>query len=413
MNIHARPIALLAAAGLAVALAGCGSSGPGAPDEPSGEIVVGYSGGGVVDTYMAQIIAAAQKALPDVKIKTAVYPTYDDQLNQLPTQFAAGTAPDVILWDNAAPIAQYATEGAIMGMDDLIAGTDVDLSLYPTSLVDGWKVDGKLVGVPSYLQNSGIVYNDDVLAAAGITEKPATIKDLSAFAASVRTATGKPGIVLLENLFHLTQYALAFGGGWGSGDTIDSAENEAALDFLLGMFATGDAATAQQVGATWDGEAIANGAAAASDGGPWYIGFMSSTAPDVAYTLQPLPGTSAGDRVVATYGGGFSVSARTANPEAAAQVIAQLTNASAQQAILDTGLGYVPAMTEYADKFRAATPAYAAFTADVLEAGKSLDYPIKTTEFGNALVTGFQSLVASKATSSKQLLAQLQTDYGN
>jgi ABC-type glycerol-3-phosphate transport system substrate-binding protein len=140
---------------------------------------------------------------------------------------------------------------------------------------------------------------------------------------------------------------------------------------------------------------------------------MATTAPDVAYTLEPLPGTSAGDQVVATYGGGFSISAGSKNPDAAAKVIAELTNADAQQAILDTGLGYVPAMTEYADKYREVTPQYAAFTAEVLDSGASLDYPLETTEFGNALVTGFQSLVAQKATSSKDLLAQLQADFGN
>jgi multiple sugar transport system substrate-binding protein len=404
-----RTVAITTVGAVAVVLAGCSAS----DDDSTVEIVVGYSGGGVVDTYMEQIIDAAQEALPDVKISTAVYPTYDDQLNQLPTQFAAGTAPDVLLWDNSAPIAQYATDGAIVGIDDLISGTDVDLGAYPTALVDGWTVDGELVGVPSYLQNSGIVYNDDVLAAAGVTEKPATIEELGSLASSVQASTGKPGIVLLDNLFHLTQYALAFGGGWGGGDTIDSEENVEAMDFLLGLFASGGAATAQQLGATWDGEAIANGAAAASDAGPWYIGFMATTAPDVAYTLEPLPGTAAGDQVVATYGGGFSISAGSKNPDAAAQVIAELTNADAQQAILDTGLGYVPAMTEYADTYREMTPQYAAFTSEVLDAGASLDYPLQTTEFGNALVTGFQSLVAAKATSSKDLLTQLQAEYGN
>jgi multiple sugar transport system substrate-binding protein len=405
-----RTIAIATTAAAAVALAGCSASDDGGDQV---KIVVGYSGGGVVDTYMEQIIDAAQEALPDVTITTAVYPTYDDQLNQLPTQFAAGTAPDVILWDNSAPIAQYATDGAIIGVDDVIADTGVDLSSYPAALVDGWTVGGELVGVPSYLQNSGIVYNDDVLAAAGVTEKPATIQELGSLAQSVQASTGKPGIVLLDNLFHLTQYALAFDGGWGGGDTIDSAENVEAMDFLLRLFASGGAATAQQLGATWDGEAIANGAAAASDAGPWYIGFMATTAPDVAYTLEPLPGTSAGDQVVATYGGGFSISAGSKHPDAAAKVIAELTNADAQQAILDTGLGYVPAMTEYADKYREVTPQYAAFTAEVLDSGASLDYPLETTEFGNALVTGFQSLVAQKATSSKDLLAQLQADFGN
>ena len=149
-----------------------------------------------------------------------------------------------------------------------------------------------------------------------------------------------------------------------------------------------------------------------SDAGPWYIGFMSTTAPKTKYALQPMPSTQAGKEVVATYGGGFSISARTKSPQTAAKVIASLTGKSAQKAIITTGLGYVPAMTQYASQYRAATPAYAAFTEQVLANGKGLDYPKQATEFGNALVTGFQQLAAEGSTSSKSLLQGLQKKYG-
>jgi multiple sugar transport system substrate-binding protein len=414
MKSTTRRISLLALFALASAtvLSGCGpndSNGGGAGDTT---ITIGYAGGGAVDTYMSTIIKHVKKELPDVTIKTAVYPTYDDQLNQLPTQFAAGTAPDVILWDNSAPIAQYATEGAIQPISDLVKDTDVDLSLYPEALVKGWTIDGDLYAVPDYLQNSAYAFNRDVLGAAGVTETPATLDQLASSAEAVKQATGKPGIVLLDNLFHLTQYMLAFGGGYDFGKTINSKENVAGLDYLLGLFKSGAAATAKQVGATWDGEALANGQAAMSDGGPWYIGFMSTTAPDVNYDLTPIPGVDPGAQIVATYGGGFSVSASTNAPETAVSVIASLTDEVSQEAVISTGLGFVPAMTEYANQYREATPKYAPFTEEILASGKSLDYPIKTTEFGNDLVAGFQQLVASGETSSKDLLDSLQEEYG-
>jgi multiple sugar transport system substrate-binding protein len=413
MNRRMKSAAALTAVALAstAALAGCSSSSGGGNAEPS-TITVGYSGGGVVDTYMSQIIAQAKKDLPKVTIKTEVYPTYDDQLNQLPTQFAAGTAPDIILWDNSAPIAQYADGGAIKPMDDLIKGTAVDLSLYPDALVKGWTIDGKLYSVPSYLQNSGWAYNQTVLSAAGVTELPQTIDQVAADAATVKKATGKPGIVLLDNLFHLTQYAIAFGGGWDYGKAISSSQNVKGMDWLLTRFKNGEAAPAKQLGATWDGEAFGKDQAAMSDAGPWYIGFMSTTAPSTTYELEPMPTATAGQPVVATYGGGFSISAKSKSPETAAKVIASLTSQSAQEAIITTGLGYVPAMTKYATEYRKATPAYAAFTEKVLAAGKGLDYPLQATEFGNDLVSGFQQLVASGSTSSKSLLNELQKKYG-
>lgn len=398
---------------LAVSACGGDSNDSGDSGEKDTEITVGYSGGGAMDGYMEQLLDRAAKELPDVTIKPVVYPTYDDQLNQLPTEFAGGTAPDIILWDNSAPVAQYASEGVITPVTDLIEDTGIDLSAYPEVLVDGWTFDDQLYGVPAYLQNSGFVYNLDVLAQAGVTEPPRTLDDLQASAAAVKEKTGKAGIVLLDNLFHLTQYMLAFGGGYENGETINSDENVEALEFLVGLFQDGTAATAQQLGAAWDGEAIANGKAAMSDGGPWYIGFMSTTAPKVDYELLPMPGPTPDDQVVATYGGAFSITESTSDPETALQVVEILTDEQAQEAIITSGLGYVPAMTEQADAFREATPEYAAFTEEVLASGRGLDYPPQTAEFGNELVSGFQQLIADPDDASpRDLLDDLQEKYG-
>lgn len=400
---------------LATVLAGCSSS-PSTSSNPAelkGTVTVGYAGGGVVNTYMADIIKHAEKLLPHVTIKQDVYPTYDDQLNQLPTQFAAGTAPDITLWDNSAPIAEFATEGAIAPMDGLIGKTTITLSAFPDALVNGWKINGNLYGVPSYLQNSAYVYNKNVLSAAGITTLPKTLSQVSADAKQVKAKTGKAGIVILENLFHLTQYMIAFGGGYNGGKTIDSAKNVKGLDFLLKLFKTGAAASSEQLGATWDGVAIGDNDAAMADGGPWYIGFMSSSAPKVSYELTQLPGVTASSQTVTTYGGAFSISQKSKLKAVDMAVIAAMTDSYSQNAILTTNLGYVPAATKYVSKYRSQTPQYAAFTSAVLAKGESLDYPTKTTEFGNDLVSGFQQLVANGSTSSSALLKQLQQKYGS
>jgi multiple sugar transport system substrate-binding protein len=406
-------IAVIMVTGLVTACGSSNSSSGSSSGKLTGTVSVGFAGGGVINTYMADIIKHAEKALPGVKIKQVVYPTYDDQLNELPTEFAAGTAPDITLWDNSAPIAEFATQGAIASMSSLIGATSVKLSAFPQALVNGWTIDGKLYGVPSYLQNSAYVYNHDVLDKAGITSYPTDIAQVGQDAQQVKTKTGKPGIVILENLFHLTQYMIAFGGGYNYGKTIDSAQNVAGLNFLLKLFADGAAASSEQLGATWDGVAIGDNDAAMADGGPWYIGYMSTSAPKVPYTLEPIPSVTPGKSVVTTYGGAYSISSKSSNKALDMAVIAQLTNAWAQNEEITTNLGFVPAMTSYVAAYRAHTPEYAPFTNAVLAAGASLNYPVNTTAFGNALVTGFQQLTASHSTSSAALLTQLQKQYGS
>jgi multiple sugar transport system substrate-binding protein len=406
-------IAVIATAGIVAACGSSNSGGGSSSGKLTGTVTLGFAGGGNINTYVADIIKHAEKALPGVKIKEVVYPTYDDQLNQLPTQFAAGTAPDITLWDNSAPIAEFATQGAIASMSSLIGATSIKLTDFPQALVNGWKIDGKLYGIPSYLQNSAYVYNHDVLSKAGITSYPTDIAQVGADAQQVKTKTGKAGIVILENAFHLTQYMIAFGGGYNYGKTIDSTQNVAGLNFLLKLFATGAAASSQQLGATWDGVAIGDNQAAMADGGPWYIGYMSTSAPKVSYSLEPIPSSTPGKSVITTYGGAYSISSKSANKALDMAVIAQLTNAWSQNEEITTNLGFVPAMTSYVAAYRSHTPEYAPFTNAVLAAGASLNYPVNTTAFGNALVTGFQQLVSSHSTSSAALLKQLQAQYGS
>ena len=237
-------------------------------------ITLGYAGGTNIDPYYDHVIQSAENALPGIKVQQVVYATYDEQLNEMPTQVAAGTIPDIIVWDNSAPVGQYAQKGAIMGLNKLVKSAGVNLSGDPGALINAWNINGNLYGIPLYLQDSAYVYNLGMLKAAGITAVPRRCEQVAADALTVHKKTGKAGLTILDNLFHLTQYVLAFGGGWGFGKTIDSSANIAGLQFLVNLFNRHAAVLPDQVGASWDGVAVGDNQAAMSDGGPWYIGFM-------------------------------------------------------------------------------------------------------------------------------------------
>lgn len=406
-------------AGTLLAVAACSSGGstPAATASSTGgsvtgEITLGYSAGGDWGKYIETTLDRIRTAYPGLTVKSVVYPTYDDLLNQLPNQFAANTAPDIIQWDGAAPIAQYASEGVIAPLDDAVAKSGKDLSAYPKSLISGWTIDNKLYGIPLFLQNSAVAYNTKMLTDAGVTSIPRTLDEYAAAAAAVSKTSGAKGVVLLDSLFHISQYLYAFGGGYDYGRTINSEQNIAGLTYLVKLFSDGYASTAKELGATWDGEAFAAGKAAMSDAGPWYVSFMKLTAPEMDYALMPLPSGSGTDQTVVAYSGGFSINQYTKNFDAAYAVIDMFANDQAQSELLASGT-QVPAMTKYLKQYRDSTPAYAAFTDEVIANGRSLDYPLATTEFGNALVAGFQDLVYNPGKSTpKALLDSLQEQFG-
>jgi len=125
----------------------------------------------------------------------------------------------------------------------------------------------------------------------------------------IQDKTGEYGVVVLLNDFHLSQYVQAFGGGWGYGKTINSPENVKAIEFFVDLFVKDKvAASVIELGWGWDGEAFAQGKAAMSTGGPWYIGFMKGAAPDLNYKLIPMPSTTPGEPVMFTYGAAYSQS---------------------------------------------------------------------------------------------------------
>jgi multiple sugar transport system substrate-binding protein len=375
-------------------------------------ITLGYAGGANIDPYYNHVIAAAEKALPGINVKQVVYATYDDQLTEMPTQVAAGTIPDIIVWDNSAPVGQYAREGALLSLNKLVAAEHLDLSVDPAALVNAWTINGNLYGIPLYLQDSAFVYNMGMLKAAGITTLPTSMQQVGADALTVYQKTGKAGLTILDNLFHLTQYVLAFGGSWNDGKTINSSANIAGLQFLVKLFNEHAAVLPDQVGASWDGVALGDNDAAMSDGGPWYIGFMASSAPGVDYALRPIP-TSTGKQFVVTYGGSYSITSHSPDPTADIELIKYLTDAAAEHYVAtDTAFGFVPAMTKYIDQYRQSTPKYHGITDSVLANGLTLDYPPGTIGFGNALVSGFESIILNHSGTVRALLDTLQKEYG-
>ncbi len=375
-------------------------------------ITIGYSAG-TGDTYYTNEFAAAEKAMPSIKIKPVVYPTYDEQLAEMPAEAAAGTLPDIIVWDNSAPVGQYAAEKAIQPLSAYVSPNRVNLNLFPKALVQAWTYGGKLYGIPLYLQDSAMVYNLSMLHKAGIKTLPTTTAQLESDAVTVHDKTGKAGLTILPNLFHLTQYVLAFGGGWHFGKTIDSAQNVAGLQFLVKVFTKEKAGVLPAaVGATWDGQVVAENDAAMSDGGPWYISFMKATAPKVDYVLRPIP-TSSGGHFVVTYGGAYSVTSSDKDPALAMHLLALLGGMAADRAMVTSALGFVPAMTQFLSSYRALYPKYDGITNADLAHGKTLQYPPKTIQFGNALTNGFEQIVDTGSGSVSALLAKLQKQYGS
>lgn len=247
----------------------------------------GYWGSSGEDKAYAKAIEGVDKAVLGVKVELQQYPSAKDFWDNLPAQIAAKTAPDMINVTNEGYM-EYIKNGLFVPLDEYVKSANLDLSGLTKSTVDIWTVDGKLYGIPTTAAPAAFIVNMDMWKAAGLKELPKTMDDVKE-AAKVLTKNGVKGICADIMQYHLTQYVIAFGGGWGNGKTINSPENVKGLQFVLDMYKDGVAISAKQAGLGWDGEVFSKGKCAMSTGGTWYTGFLKDAAPDMNYEIIAMP----------------------------------------------------------------------------------------------------------------------------
>lgn len=152
----------------AIATAGLTSCASGGDDAAGGDTTVNWWTWS--DTQAAsyrKCIPAFEKENPDITVKISQY-AVDDYFTKLTAGFVAGTAPDA--FQNSVPLlGEYAGQGQIMALDDLIEKTDYDLSVFDIG-VDSWKfTDGKQYGIPLDWAGAAIYFNEDLVTEAGLT----------------------------------------------------------------------------------------------------------------------------------------------------------------------------------------------------------------------------------------------------
>ncbi|GAA5067075.1 raffinose/stachyose/melibiose transport system substrate-binding protein [Thermocatellispora tengchongensis] len=163
---------------LAVAATACSTSGGGSTTAASGDQVLTLAAAGQGPASAA--VKAFEKANPGVTVKTVF--TEDDTAyqQQLRTQLASGTAPDVFrMWPgggNTMAVRDLGKDGMLMDLsgESWAAGLSADLKSVTSD------PGGKVMAVPVTIGAIGAVWNDQALAKSGLS-KPATWPEVLKF----------------------------------------------------------------------------------------------------------------------------------------------------------------------------------------------------------------------------------------
>lgn len=379
-------------------------------DEPV-EIKVAYWANSAEQKHYEFTVKEIEKVYPNIKVILQQYPTSEEFWTAIPTSIAAKNAPDVIIFSDEGNL-EYIANGSLAPLDELIEKVEFDKSIISSSLYDGWTYEGKLYGIPGRAGTSMLSINKKMLEKAGITEYPKTMDELVEMAKKLTNDDeGVYGLCANIHEFHISQYIHAFGGDWNFGKTINSPENIEGLQFFVDLYTKHKVAVnPKQIGASWDGEVFAKEKAAMSTGGPWYLGYVKETNPDLEIIPLPIPKGTVESQTA--YSGGYAILSQSKHKEEAMKLIKYSLRDEASIDLAET-VGDAPSATKVLPKYLEANPELKPVFEHMTKVGMPFKYPVDTKNFTAELVKGVEEIIYKPGSKTvKQLLDDLQKEFG-
>lgn len=280
-------------------------------------------------TAMEDIVAAWNDANPDVQVEIR-QGSWDNVHDELVTQFAGGTAPDII-HDESADILGFAEQGYLADLAPMLSD-DVHASL-PEDL---WETvtasDGSIVGAPLLMQSYVVFANVDAFEAAGVevpTGDTLSWDDLEELSASLTTDDSYGlGWGLRSPTATIMNLSLGFGGDYFTteGDTTSFEAGDAEMEVPRRIHDMAyEAGSLDPVSLTLSGSDVLpgfyGGDYAMYVGGNYIAQQLTDAAPEDFnwVVLPPLAGTEGADQAANTQT--LSVPAESEHVEEAAAFI--------------------------------------------------------------------------------------------
>jgi len=348
----------------------------------------------------------ADSMFPGLTVEIQPFPSSEDFWSNLPAQIAAKTAPDIVKLTNEGAF-EFIEKGLFVPIDNYVADAGLDLGTFAQSAKDIWTVDENLYGIPKSVMPAMFIINQDMWDEAGLGEPPTTWDEVRE-AARTLTQGDTKGIIINLHEFHLTNWILTFGGGWGNGRTINSDANVQALETIIEFYDEGLAITPKQAGFGWDGEVFANLRGAMSTGGWWYKGYLATAAPDINATFIPMPmGTTRGST---SHSDAYVVLKDAVDRVSAVKAAYWLTRDEALESIMER-VGINPAKPALASKFYEVNPEFAAIEA-MVPYSKDFGYPADTRNFNLLLVQAMEEkILGGTDITVREILDSIQEEF--
>lgn len=350
-----------------------------------------------------QVLQQFERENPTIRVKYEVINS--EYMDVIKTRLIGDVAPDVFYLDalEAPALMKY---NVLEPLDDYIL-PEFDLADFQPTLLNAFRYNGKLYGLPKDFSTLALIYDKNAFAKARISQPPRTWEE---FLATAQKLTVKQpgsnkitryGFGLAPELARQTFVLQAYGG------RLKTPEGYAAFaepNSLKGLQRIVDqyrrdrtAAQPTDVGATGGSEMLGQGRAAMVIEGTWAIPYFKDTFPTLQIGTAEVP-TINGRRGTMAFTVAYVINRKSRNKAAAWKLVAYLTGKPGMQTWATQGLALPSRRSVLQSLGYGNHPLYAPFVrgasyATIWQAGETL--PTLRTHFNNQFVSallGEQSL---------------------
>ena len=311
----------------------------------------------LTEQQVSPIFEAFRKLHPEIDLHVEYIPGGKNHINKLMAAVAAHAPPDVTTLD-VIGTAQFATIGALMPLDTLVAAhPELSPDQFSPGQVNTAKFDGKLEALPFGGDVSVIYYNRDMFRAAGLDpdKPPHTWDEFTAAAQKLTHAPDVYGFEIYPGYPTMTTfYGLPY--LWmAGGEVLDAKTNQfafnsdagvRALTFLSDLHLKQHVLLPSAIGKTGDADVLLDfrqKRVAMTFGGPSQLQLLQATPVDFQVGIMPHPAPANAPSTSDI--GGDNISIMAAIPQdrlAAAVTLLQYTTSADAQRIWWESKGFLP-----------------------------------------------------------------------
>ncbi len=375
-----------------LSLTACGR---GSVDSVTTVTLSGWQSSPTEKQLLEQVLKNFEATHPNIKVKYEIIT--DQYMDVIKTRLIGDAAPDVFYLEAfEAPLLM--SHGVLEPLDHYITA-DLDLADFEPSLLNAFKQDGRIYGLPKDFSTLVLFYNKQAFNQANLSNPPQTWEELRDYSQKLtvdRNRDRRPeqyGLGIAPELPRQYFMIQAFGGklvnekGYA---TFATPESFRGLQLITDQYRRDrSAAQPSDVGASSVSEMFGQGKAAMVIEGSWAIPYLKDTFPNIEFATAEVPPVG-GKQGTMVYTVAYVMNKQTKHKQVAWELISYLTGKEGMKAWASVGLVLPTRKSVLADLGYEQNPLYAPFVksatyATIWQAGETL--PIILTHFNNQFLS--------------------------